>query len=374
MKDKNKLTVIDGETLADLRLPPTRFCMQTLLPQGVTILGGAPKIGKSWMVLELCVRVAKGEAMWGMATTQGTTLYLCLEDTLRRVQERMLCITDEVPANAFFATAAETLADGLCEQIRQFTAEHPDTVLVAIDTFQMVRGGDTELSYANDYAEVQKMKKLADDLNISLLLVHHLRKQGDSDPLNKLSGTTGISGAVDAVFVLDKDKRGHSGATLICTGRDIEYRELLLKFSSESCTWELVQDSMDAPTLLLPKELAVFVEFMRNIRSYHGGNSELVERFHAYSGETISAKSLKQLMNKWRYQLEEQGICFQSHRSNGQRLIDISFSALDGDASDSSAAEIGGATTCVPCDPCVPALEPTPNHAPFPPLSPRVPL
>jgi len=292
--------------------------------------------------------------MWGMATTQGTTLYLCLEDTLRRVQERLLCITDEIPANVFFATVAGTLADGLCEQIQQFAVEHPDTVLVAIDTFQMVRGGDTEISYANDYAEVQKMKKLADDLNISLLLVHHLRKQGDSDPLNKLSGTTGISGAVDAVFVLDKDKRGQSGATLICTGRDIEYRELLLKFSKESCTWELMQDSMDAPTLLLPKELAAFVDFMRSIGTYHGGNSELVERFHAYSGETISAKGLKQLMNKWRYPLEEQGIYFQSYRSNGQRLINISFSALDGDASDSSAAENGGAKTCVPCDPCVP--------------------
>jgi len=354
MNDNKKLTVIDGETLADLRLPPTRFCVQTLLPQGVTILGGAPKIGKSWMVLELCVRVAKGEPVWGMATTQGTTLYLCLEDTLRRVQERLLCITDEIPANVFFATVAGTLADGLCEQIQQFAVEHPDTVLVAIDTFQMVRGGDTEISYANDYAEVQKMKKLADDLNISLLLVHHLRKQGDSDPLNKLSGTTGISGAVDAVFVLDKDKRGQSGATLICTGRDIEYRELLLKFSKESCTWELMQDSMDAPTLLLPKELAAFVDFMRSIGTYHGGNSELVERFHAYSGETISAKGLKQLMNKWRYPLEEQGIYFQSYRSNGQRLINISFSALDGDASDSSAAENGGAKTCVPCDPCVP--------------------
>ena len=112
--------------------------------------------------------------------------------------------------------------------------------------------------------------------------------------------------------MLDKDKRGHSGATLICTGRDIEYRELLLKFSKESCSWELVQDSMDAPALLLPKELAAFVEFMKSIGAYHGGNSELVERFHAHSGETISAKSLKQLMNKWRYQLEEQSTAVKS--------------------------------------------------------------
>lgn len=63
---ETKLAVIDGETLMDMRLPPTRFCVQTLLPQGVTVLGGAPKIGKSWLVLDLCVRIAKGEAVWGM--------------------------------------------------------------------------------------------------------------------------------------------------------------------------------------------------------------------------------------------------------------------------------------------------------------------
>lgn len=117
---KTKLAVIDGETLMDMKLPPTKFCVDTLLPQGLCILGGASKIGKSWWVLDLCVRIAKGEPMWDLKTTSGTTLYLCLEDTLRRVQNRLLCITDEVPPNAFFATSAGTLSDGLCEQIRNF--------------------------------------------------------------------------------------------------------------------------------------------------------------------------------------------------------------------------------------------------------------
>ena len=108
---QEKLTVIDGETLADLRLPPTRFCVQTLLPQGVSILGGAPKVGKSWLVLDLCIRVAQGEPLWGLPTVQGTTLYLCLEDTVRRVQERLLLVTDEPPGSAFFAVAARALAD-----------------------------------------------------------------------------------------------------------------------------------------------------------------------------------------------------------------------------------------------------------------------
>lgn len=68
MKENEKLTVIDGETLMDMKLPPTKFCVETLLPQGISILGGAPKIDKSWLVLDLCVRIAKGEAIWNLST------------------------------------------------------------------------------------------------------------------------------------------------------------------------------------------------------------------------------------------------------------------------------------------------------------------
>jgi len=273
-ENKNTLAIIDGETLMDMRLPPTKFCVDTLLPQGVSILGGAPKIGKSWLVLDLCIRIAKGEPLWGLPTHRGTTLYLCLEDPLRRVQERLNCITDEVPPNAFFATAAGTLADGLYEQIKSFVAEHSDTALVAIDTLQIIRNSTADSSYANDYDEVRKLKQLADELNISLLLVHHLRKQGDSDPLNKLSGTTGISGSVDAVFILDQSKRNATGATLICRGRDIAYRELELTFSKEKFVWERISDSLDDPALTLPRELVSLVEFMKQEKSFSGSDDE----------------------------------------------------------------------------------------------------
>lgn len=74
MTTETKLTVIDGETLMDMKLPPTKFCVETLLPQGICMLGGAPKIGKSWMVLDLCIRIAKGESIWNLPTKQGTTL------------------------------------------------------------------------------------------------------------------------------------------------------------------------------------------------------------------------------------------------------------------------------------------------------------
>ena len=324
-ENKPKLTVIDGETLMDTRLEPTKFCIDTLLPQGITILGGAPKIGKSWLVLDICIRIAKGESVWDMPTAKGTTLYLCLEDTLRRVQKRLNCITDDVPSNAFFATAAHTIAEGLCDEIRTFVKEHPDTVLVAIDTFQIVRNSGADSSYGNDYDEIRQMKQLADELNISLLLVHHLRKQGDSDPLNKLSGTTGIVGAVDSVFVLDKSKRGESLATLVCTGRDIEYRQLELKFSSKDFVWELKSDSREQPEKMLPPEMESLVNFMKEQKFFVGGNSEFVELFNKHTDCEVTVKGLKRMMGRWRYDLEELGVHYRDYRNNNTRFMEIKY-------------------------------------------------
>ena len=337
MSEGNQLSVIDGETLLDMNLSPPKFCVKSLLPQGLSILGGAPKVGKSWMVMDLCVRIAKGEPIWNLETTKGTALYLCLEDPYFRVQQRLGCITDEAPANLFFANVAGSLADDLEAQILKFVREHPDTVLVVIDTFQMVRRSSGEPSYGGDYEELQKLKRIADAQRISILLVHHLRKQSDRDPVNKLSGTTGISGAADAIFVLDKDERRQNAAKLICTGRDIEYRELELRFSKDTCTWELLSDSLDTPENLLPQEVVKLLAFMREIVFFCGTNTELAERFNAYAGLNLAVKSLKQLMNRWRYELQEQGVTYDNRRSNSQRLVEVRYSSA-GDSSDGSDA------------------------------------
>lgn len=322
---QTNLCAIDGETLMDMPLALPRFCVGGLLPQGLSILGGAPKIGKSWLVLDLCVRIAKGEPIWNLDTIPGTTLYLCLEDPLHRVQQRLACVTDEAPANAYFATVAGSLTDDLEGQILSFLREHPDTVLIVVDTFQMVRGNNGEPTYGSDYLEMQKLKRIADSQRISILLVHHLRKQGDRDPINKLSGTTGISGAADAIFVLEKDERRTNAAKLICTGRDIEYRELQLQLSKGSCTWELLSDSRDSPENLLPGEMMAFLNFIKDAEFFSGGNSDLADAFNRHSGLSVSPKSLKQMMNRWRIPLQEQGVTFHSYRSNIQRLVDVQY-------------------------------------------------
>ncbi len=235
------LTYLDGETLISTVLPPIRFVVDKLLPQGLHILAGAPKVGKSWLALWLCLCVAKGEPVWNFPTLRGSVLYLCLEDSYSRIQNRLLDITDDAPAGLCFATMSEKLHSGLVEQIEGFLAEHPETVLVVIDTLQRIRAVGNEANpYASDYRDLGVLKELADRHRIAILLIHHLRKLNDEDPMNMISGTTGISGATDTNLVLKKGKRSGSTATLYCTGRDIEYQELALEFDRNTHLWNLV--------------------------------------------------------------------------------------------------------------------------------------
>ena len=243
-----ELSAVSGATLMELEFAPQEFVVRGLLPNGLSILGGAPKIGKSWLMLELALRVAKGESMWGMETKQGTVLYYCLEDTLQRIQQRLYCITDTAPDNVLFETATGALETDLEEEIIGYLRKYPDMKLIIIDTFQMVRGSKGEPSYGGDYDDLQKLKRISDSQNVAILLVHHLRKMGDRDPVNMLSGTTGISGAADGVYILDKSDRLEDVATLICTGRDIQPRKLELRFDQTNCVWNVISDDVEDET------------------------------------------------------------------------------------------------------------------------------
>ena len=114
---EKKLTTIDGATLMSRPLTPIPFIVDTLLSQGLHILAGSPKVGKSWLALWLAVTVAKGESVWGMEVKQGTTLYLCLEDSQLRIQNRLLEITEDAPPTVHFCTEAALLGRGLEEQL-----------------------------------------------------------------------------------------------------------------------------------------------------------------------------------------------------------------------------------------------------------------
>ena len=155
MTSRKTLSTIDADTLMSTSLPPTRFIIDRLLPQGLHILAGAPKVGKSWLALWLCLQVAQGTSVWDFPTHGGTVLYLCLEDSLTRIQSRLFQITDDAPEALHFATIAAGIGEGLEEQLTSFLTQHPDTSLVVIDTLQRVRNtNDSGNPYANDYRDI----------------------------------------------------------------------------------------------------------------------------------------------------------------------------------------------------------------------------
>ena len=338
--DPNRLVVVSGEELSDMRLDPIRFCVEGLLPEGLAILGGASKVGKSWLALDLGIRVARGLPLWNIPTNRGDVLYLCLEDSLIRVQSRQNRVTEDPPENLYFAITAGTLDGNLLEQIRKFKDEHPALSLVMVDTFQLVRGGGTEISYAGDYQDMQQLKALAVELRIALLLVHHVRKMKDEDPLKEISGTMGITGGADTTFVLKRDHRISFEGKLICSGRDIEQRVFHLVFDTESCRWECLSDSLEQPETKLPRELELFVRFMRELGSFRGSNTELAEGFSAYAKCVFTAKGLKQQMNRWRYELEDCGVSFTSSRNNGVRMVRVEYRPPEDQEEDDSEEEL----------------------------------
>lgn len=322
MELENKLHTIDGESLMNIPLKPVNFIVDSLLSQGLHILAGSPKAGKSWLALWLSVMIAKGEAAWGMSVKQGETLYLCLEDSVLRIQNRLFEITEDAPASVHFCTESQTLGKGLDQQLEDFITVHSDAVLIIIDTLQMIRGSTYENTYANDYRDLSILKGIADRHEIAILLIHHLRNEMSNDVFNRISGTTAISGAVDSSFTLIENRRGSGTATLFCIGRNIEYRELAIKRDDDNIR-NLVSDSRGPSTLPEEQVVSHIVKLMESRTNYIGTPTELCMQIDPAGLGQITPKKVKRQLLQNVENLRTHGIFFTIRRSNGKRLIDL---------------------------------------------------
>ena len=322
-----KLETINAEDLQNRTYEPTHFLVDELIPEGLHILAGAPKIGKSWLALWLCLRVSQGQPLWNFATTQGEVLYLSLEDSFQRIQTRLFDLTEDAPPTLHFAIMADTLKRGLEQQIEQFLTEHSDTKLVVIDTLQRVRGtGSDSNLYANDYQDIGLLKRLADRRQIAILLIHHLRKLHDDDPMNMISGSTGLSGAADSAFVLQKNSRLANIASLHCTGRDIPDRTLKLEFGEEDHIWKLLEDSKTcsgASKISALQLVHLFSALLSADPEYTGTPSALSAKIDPNGRLGITPKKVTRLVLESVETLRENGILVKTYRSNGKRLISL---------------------------------------------------
>lgn len=311
---------------------PIEFYVENLIAQGLYILAGAPKVGKSWLSLDICLSIAKGEKVLGQPTSQGTVLYLCLEDSFRRIQNRLYDMTDEPVENLFFSVMADSIGYGLEEQIEVFKTEHSDLKIVFIDTLQMIRNSD-QPSYSSDYKELTVLKSLADKLGIAIVIVHHTRKSIDSDPFNMISGSTGLSGCVDGSMVLIETKRGSRKAVMHCVGRDIENREISLVFNNDIKKW-IVTDELKEPKSKENIFLAALYVYLKDKISFSGTATELSKELKNVSAETFYPNRITRDLVQNGYDLKKYGIDFQYKRTRMERKIILHYDSKC-DSSDS---------------------------------------
>lgn len=217
-----------------------------LLPEGLVILAGRPKIGKSWLALNIAVAVASGGVALGQIKVEkGNVLYLALEDSPRRLKSRLTSVLQggAAPEELHFYTEFPRLDQGGLQTLEEAVTGH-QAKLIIVDTLGKVRppGRKNADLYQQDYGTISSLKTVADRNHAALLLVHHLNKGTHLDPLDTISGTTGLSGAADTIWVLKKD-RGKADAILFATGRDIEEKELALKFDTLTMSWQILGEA-----------------------------------------------------------------------------------------------------------------------------------
>lgn len=191
-----KLQTVNAETLLYEPLEKPSFVVDSLIPTGLSLFCGSQKIGKSWLMLKLCLCVSQGIPLWDMPTMEGDVLYLCLEDTFCRIQDRLFRLTDEASGRLHFAVASCKLSDGLIVQLEDYLKDYPDSRLIVIDTLQKVRTASKDNAYASDYGDISLIfVELARRVNMSLSIQERLKdlRVERGLTLGQLAEQTGLS-------------------------------------------------------------------------------------------------------------------------------------------------------------------------------------
>ncbi len=274
---------IGARDLMALDLPAPSYVVRDLLPEGLSLLVGPPKLGKSWLALAVGVAVAQGgPALGGIQTERGPVLVLALEDSRRRVQTRLRMILEGEPApeDLHVVTLEDgwprPLPEGLAD-LAAYVRDHRPRLIVLDTLGRLRRGGNGRRdAYSHDVGELGPLQGLAQGSEgLAILAVHHTRKAVAADYLESASGSFGVVGTADAILTLTR-ARGEADAELRVTGRDVAERELALSFDPTRGAWtalgsaqeyrqsnerrEIIEVLRGAQEALSPKEIAEALE------------------------------------------------------------------------------------------------------------------
>ena len=257
--------MISIEEIMVTEYKPIHWAVKGIIPEGFTLLAGRPKFGKSWLMLGLAHAVASGTPAWNYGETNRCgVLYLALEDSPRRIKDRMeMMCYDTYPKNLYVATDAPKLGatpDGgknFIPWIEDILRAHPDIKLVIIDTLQKIRPvatGKRNL-YQAEYDDFSSLQKLAISKGVIIIGVHHTRKRSTKgeilNPMDEISGSTGIQGVADTIIVCTRD--GVNGQMYV-TGREVNEATYPMTFDRIEMRWSLSapeEQNVDVGPMLL---------------------------------------------------------------------------------------------------------------------------
>ncbi len=244
--DPKRPVIGTAAALKAMSFAPIKYVVPGYIAEGCTLLAGRPKLGKSWLVMEMALAVAKGgTCLGGIECEQGDVLMLALEDNQRRLHSRIKKLSPALVPTAWpealhYATEWPRANEGGLKYIEEWLDTHPRARLIIVDVlaqFRPLRSGKDQV-YDGDYRAIKDLQEISMRRGIAIVIVHHTRKsQSESgDPFETVSGSLGLSGAADTTLVLDRTSQG---CTLYGRGRDIEEIESAVVFDKLTAKWSV---------------------------------------------------------------------------------------------------------------------------------------
>ena len=240
---------IDLKGLMNVELPPLRYAVQPILPEGLVLIAGRPKAMKSWTMLHLCYCVENGIKFLNHDVVQGNALYLSLEDSKRRLKDRIFKLghfnSKRVPE---CDVEAPYLGFGLEEDIQRWIDESIDPRLIVIDTLARVKPRTKKSSgtaYDLDNELLRNVQKLAISNGVCIVLISHLSKSETEYSFDRITGSAGLQGMCDAFWLMDRGDTENAKASITGRGRDIIDFSYEVKWNDQSFRYDWVGNKIE---------------------------------------------------------------------------------------------------------------------------------
>jgi len=304
---------IDMKKLMVKEIPPLKFAVQSILPEGLILIAGRPKAMKSWTMLDLCYRVENGIKFLNHDVVQGNALYLSLEDSERRLKDRVYKLGHAFkPNHPTTDVEAPYLSYGLEEDLQQWIDHVPNPRLVVIDTLARVKpkqGKSSGTAYDLDNELLRKIQKLAISNGVCIALVSHLSKTTTDYSFDRITGSAGLQGMTDAMWLMDRGDTNNGKATICGRGRDIHDFEYSVKWNDDTWCYDWVgnKTEIDLNENRASIKNAMTILYMEDPIKNEAVKPSQVYKYLDYKANSKDAKNISRTMLRMKESFEISG-------------------------------------------------------------------